>query len=415
MAAGRGRVPAPEPARLAGRPRPRTGPDATGGNCRAGTGPALAGLIVVSDDWSGLRARVRKAIDELVADGRESGVQVAAYLDGRAIVEVQAGVADPATGRPLDADTPIWSVSTGKGLTSTVVHVLAEQGRLDYDLRIAEVWPEFARHGKDAITLRHVLAHTAGVPTLPADVTVEDFTDWDRMCAIVADTEPIAPPGALTAYHAWTFGWLVGEVVRRVTGRRVSQVLAEEVAGPLGVADELFLGVPETRLDRVAPVADRNLSALFDVASANLPHFDRVAPPGVRPGAEVGRRRDFLAADVPATGTMSARAVARMFAALIGEVDGVRLISPARLREVTTRATAPGPEWVFGQDMAWGLGYALEPDGAFGSSGSGGSVAYAYPDLGLTVAATKTLLSAGDGDPMEDLRVLIRDAVAGAR
>ncbi|MEU4337792.1 serine hydrolase domain-containing protein [Micromonospora lupini] len=89
-----------------------------------------------------------------------------------------------------------------------------------YDLRIAEVWPEFARHGKDTVTLRHALTHTAGVPALPADVTPEDFTDWDRMYAIVADAEPIAPPGELKAYHAWTFGWLVGEVVRRATGRR---------------------------------------------------------------------------------------------------------------------------------------------------------------------------------------------------
>ncbi|MEV1332954.1 serine hydrolase domain-containing protein [Micromonospora costi] len=365
----------------------------------------------MSGDWDGLRAEVRTTIDELVASGRESGVQVAAYLDGRAILDVQAGVADRATGRSLTADAPIWSVSTGKGLTSTVVHVLAEQGRLDYDLRVAEVWPEFARHGKDGITLRHVLTHTAGVPTLPSDVTPEDFADWDRMCAILVDAEPIAPPGELTAYHAWTFGWLVGEVVRRVTGRRISQVLADEVAGPLGVARELYLGVPESELDRLAPVEDRNLSALFDYASTALPNFDRVAPPAVRPGAEVGRRRDVLAADVPATGTMTARAVARMFAALIGEVDGVRLISPRRLAEVTTPGTAPGPEWVFGQEMRWGLGYALEPDGAFGSSGSGGSVAYAYPELGLTVAATKTLLSAGDGDPMEDLRALVRDAV----
>ncbi|WBB68592.1 serine hydrolase domain-containing protein [Micromonospora sp. WMMD812] len=362
-------------------------------------------------EWDGLRAEVRKTIDGLVASGRETGVQVAAYLDGRAIVEAEAGVSDPDTGRPLTGDMPIWSVSTGKGLTSTVAHVLAEQGRLDYDLRLAEVWPEFARHGKEGITLRHVLTHTAGVPTLPADTTVEDFTDWDRMCAIIADTEPIAPPGELKAYHAWTFGWLVGETVRRVTGRRISQVLAEEVAGPLGVAGELFLGVPAADLDRIAPVRDGNLSALFDQVAATLPNFDRVAPPGVRPGAEVGRRRDFLAADVPATGTMTARAVARMFAALIGGVDGVRLISPRRLREVVTPA-APGPEWVFGQEATWGLGYAVEPDGAFGASGSGGSIAYAYPELGLTVAATKTRLSVGDGDPMEELRTRIRDAVA---
>ena len=219
----------------------------------------------------------------------------------------------------------------------------------------------------------------------------------------------------MKAYHAWTFGWLVGEVVRRVTGRRVSQVLAEDVAGPLGVADELYLGVPATELGRLARVEDRNLSAVFEYASANLPNFDRVAPAGVRPGAEIGSRADILAADVPATGTMTARAAARMLAALIGEVDGVRLISPGRLREATTSAGPPGPEWVFGQETTWGLGYAVDDDGSFGAAGSGGSLAYAYPELGLTIAATKTLLGAGDGDPMEDLRTLIRDRVAGRR
>ncbi|MDT0531631.1 serine hydrolase domain-containing protein [Micromonospora sp. DSM 115977] len=364
----------------------------------------------MTGSWDNLRAEVRGRIDELVASGREAGVQVAAYLHGTRVVDEVAGVADRATGRPLTSGTPIWSVSTGKGLTATVVHVLAERGLLDYDLRIAEVWPEFARHGKDGVTLRHVLTHTAGVPALPPDVTVADVTDWDRMCGIVADSVPLSAPGDVLAYHAWTFGWLVGEVVRRVTGRRISRVLAEDVAGPLGVPGELLFGVPEAELGRLAPVADRNLSALLDWAAANLPNFDRVAPPGLRPDASVGTRDDFLRADVPATGTMSARAVARMFAALIGEVDGVRLISPERLREVSAVAVR-GTEWVFGQEGSFGLGYAVEPDGAFGSAGSGGSLAYAYPDLGLTVAATKTLLGAGDGDPMEELRVLIRDAV----
>ncbi|WP_435208669.1 serine hydrolase domain-containing protein [Micromonospora sp. bgisy143] len=366
-------------------------------------------------DWECLRADVRRTIDELIADGRESGVQVAAYLHGSPMLDVHAGSADRATGRALGGDTPIWSASTGKALTATVVHVLAERGELDYDLRIAEVWPEFGRHGKEWISLRHALTHTAGVPVLPADVTPEDFTDWDRMCAIVADSEPIAPPGAVSAYHAWTFGWLVGEVVRRVTGRRVSQVLAEDVAGPLGVADELYLAVPAADLDRLARVEDRNLSALFAFASANLPHFDRVAPAGVRPGAEIGGRADVLAAEVPATGTVTARALARMLAALIGEVDGVRLISPDRLRAATTPDGPSGPEWVFGQQTTWGLGYAVDDDGSFGAAGSGGSLGFAYPELGLTVAATKTLLAAGDGDPMEDLRVRIRDAVAARR
>ncbi|WFE65927.1 serine hydrolase domain-containing protein [Micromonospora sp. WMMD714] len=367
----------------------------------------------MTDTGAGLRAEVRSTIDALVDSGREAGVQVAAYRHGRLIVNETAGTADTATGRPLTADTPIFSASTGKSLTSTVVHVLAEQGRLDYDLRLADVWPEFARHGKHTVTLRHVLTHTAGVPALPADVTPADFTDWDRMCAMIADAVPRWAPGEQIAYHAWTYGWLVGEVVRRVTGRRISTVLAEEVAAPLGVPGELFLGVPEADLPRLATLEDHGLADLMRFASANLPHFDAVAPPAVRPDGAIGSRPEVLRADVPAVGTLTARAAARMFAALIGEVDGVRLVSDQRLRQLGTVAVR-GVEWVFGQETAYGLGYAIDDDGSFGTSGSGGSLAYAYPGLGLTVAATRNRLGANDGDPMEGLRVLIRDTVRAA-
>jgi CubicO group peptidase (beta-lactamase class C family) len=273
------------------------------------------------------------------------------------------------------------------------------------------VWPEFGRHGKKRITLRHALTHTAGLPALPADVTPEDFTDWDRMCALIADTEPRWAPGTRLAYHAWTFGWIVGEVVRRVTGRPISQVLAEEVTTPLGVAKELFLAVPAADLPRLARLEDAGLAAMMTWAGANLPHFDAVAPPAVRPDATIGSRPDVLAADVPAVGTMSARAAARMYAALLGPVAGVRLISPERLRQVSTVAVR-AQEWVFGQEVAFGLGYAVDADGSFGTAGSGGSLAFAYPQLGLTVAAVRNRLGTGDGDPMEQLRRLVRDRVA---
>ncbi|SCE87102.1 CubicO group peptidase, beta-lactamase class C family [Micromonospora matsumotoense] len=364
----------------------------------------------MTDGTDGLRARVRRTIGDLVDSGREAGVQVAAYRHGRLIIDETAGTADSTTGRPLTAGTPIFSVSTGKGLTSTVVHVLAEAGRLDYDLRIADVWPEFGRHGKHTVTLRHVLTHTAGVPDLPADTTPADFTDWDAMCALIADAVPRWAPGERIAYHAWTYGWLVGEVVRRVTGRRISTVLAEDVAAPLGVPEELFFGVPEADLPRLATLEDHGLADLMAFASAHLPHFDAVAPPAVRPDAAIGSRPDVLRADVPAVGTLTARAAARLYAALIGDVDGVRLISADRLRQVSAVAVR-GVEWVFGQETAFGLGYAVDDDGSFGTAGSGGSLAYAYPELGLTVAATRNRLGANDGDPMEGLRTLIRDMV----
>ncbi len=155
----------------------------------------------------GMQEHVRQVVEDLVASGREAAVQVAAYVDGALVVDVAVGCAE---------DSLIYSYSTGKGLTGTVVHVLADRGLIDYDLRIADVWPEFARHGKGDVTLRHALSHAAGVPVLPSWVTAADFGDWDKMCALVADARPEWPAGERHGYHAWTFGWLIGETVRRV-------------------------------------------------------------------------------------------------------------------------------------------------------------------------------------------------------
>ncbi|MDI1465868.1 serine hydrolase domain-containing protein [Catellatospora sp. KI3] len=365
----------------------------------------------MDDDWSGLCGRVRRTVGELVASGAETGVQVSAYLHGEPVIDVYAGDAHP--GRPATPDTLFPSFSTAKGVTATVVHVLAERGALDYDLRIADVWPEYAAHGKQDTTLGHALTHATGVPHLPAGTSPADFADWHRMCALIADAVPRWEPGTRQGYHAWTYGWIVGETVRRATGRTLARVLAEEVAGPLGVADELFFGVPERVLDRVARLGEHGWQPALSYLSANLPHFDLVCPPAVRPDAALGNRPEILRADVPAIGTFSARALARMYAALLGEVDGVRLISPERLARVSAVAM-DGPDWVFGQPVRRSLGYAVE-DGYFGASGSGGSLSYAFPQLGLTVAATKNRMSFGDGDPLEQLRELIQTEVAAAK
>ncbi|MFB9240043.1 serine hydrolase domain-containing protein [Plantactinospora siamensis] len=356
-----------------------------------------------------LEDRVRATLDGLAAADPAAGLQVAAYLHGRPVLDVCAGVADPATGRPVTAGTPIFSFSLGKGLASTVVHVLAERGVLDYDLRLARVWPEFGRNGKRDITLAHVLTHTAGLPELPAGCTVGDLTDWDRMCAVLAAATPVWAPGSRHGYHVWTYGWLVGEVVRRVTGRTISAVLAEEVAAPLGVPGELLFGVPEGDLDRLARLTDRGWSAALDALAGALPNLARAVPPGVRPDAALGNRRDVLRADIPAIGTVTARAAARMYAALLGEVDGVRLISADRLRRVSAPAVS-GPDWTLGGELTGALGYGIEGP-MFGCDGLGGSIAGAAPGLGLAFAATRTIVAVGDGDPLERLRTLVLDAV----
>jgi CubicO group peptidase (beta-lactamase class C family) len=365
-------------------------------------------------DWGGLQKQVQKTIDSLVFSGAEIGVQVAAYLDGKLIVNQVSGLADWTNGNPVTPDTPFFSFSTGKGLTATCVHVLAEQGKIDYDLRIADVWPEYARHGKERTTLAHVLTQSAGVPQLPSYVTPEDLIDWDRMCRTIAGSTPVWEPGTQNGYHAWTWGWLVGETIRRATGLTISRVLAELVARPLDADRELYFGVPETQFPRLARLKDRNWSAAMEQVSAHFENFDKIVPPGVRLDATLGNRKDILRADIPSVATVSARGIARMYAALLGEVDGVRLISPERLKEITAVLTT-GPDWAFGAEAPKTLGYASEIGGArVGWAGMGGSLAGMYPDLGLTVACTKNSLSTGDGDPMEGLAELIRTEVSKA-
>jgi CubicO group peptidase (beta-lactamase class C family) len=199
-----------------------------------------------------LQARVQAAIDQRVASGDEVGVQVAVVDHGRVVVDAVSGSADPDQGRAAATGTLFWAASTAKGVASAVAHTLMERGELADDLRAAEVWPEFAAHGKDRVTLRHVLLHTAGVPAPPYDTTVEQLCDWEHMCAALAEAELWWEPGTRFGYHAKTFGFLLGEIVRRATGRSLSWWLREAVTVPLGVTDEVHFGVPEELLDRVA-------------------------------------------------------------------------------------------------------------------------------------------------------------------
>ncbi|MBW5481218.1 serine hydrolase domain-containing protein [Streptomyces bambusae] len=350
-----------------------------------------------------VQARVQKTIDRLVETGQETGIQAVAYLDGRRIVDAWAGTADPGSGRPVDGDSLFHSFSTGKGVTATVVHVLAEQGLIDYDAPIAYYWPEFAARGKQNATVRHALTHSAGVPRMPADITAEDLCDWDAMCAAVADQEPLWEPGTATGYHAYTFGWILGETIRRATGRTISQVLREDVAGPLGVSDSLHFGTPEDAVPRLATLVEGNWETMLSALPASWPLFRAVPNRDVWPTATLGNRPDYLRADIPACGTMTARAAARMYAALIGEVDGVRLISPERLVQISAVATEQSDQ-MFGHPVAKGLGYFLgtpEMGGhrtAFGMNGSGGSIAFADPEHGLAFALTHNRLTGGPSD-----------------
>ncbi|WP_106127301.1 serine hydrolase domain-containing protein [Pseudosporangium ferrugineum] len=362
-------------------------------------------------DLAGLQTAVQRRLDELVAGGRELGVQVAAYLEGRLIVSAASGIADESTGLPVTPETPFLCYSVGKGLTSAIVHVLAERGELDYDLRIADVWPEYARHGKRDTTLRHALTHMAGVPVLPSYTMPEDLLDWDRMCHVIAGTTPVWEPGTRHGLHEWTYGWLVGEVVRRVTSRPIGRVLAEEIVRPLDIDREVFFGVPPELAHRVARLKDRTWAAALERLSADLENFDRAVPPGIRPDAALANRHGLVRADIPSAAAVSARGIARVYAAMTAEVDGVRLVSAQRLRTISAVRTA-GPDWTTGRDLPKTLGYAAVPGTTrVGWNAAGGGLTGFYPEAGLAVGATRNQLRADDNDPLEGIVAAIHAAV----
>ncbi|HEV8570014.1 MAG TPA: serine hydrolase domain-containing protein [Actinoplanes sp.] len=345
---------------------------------------------------SDLQKLVQHAIDERVEAGTEIGVQVAVYRHGELIVDAVAGLADPDTGRPVDSGTPFYTWSMGKAMTATIVHILVERGLFGYDTPIADLWPEFGAHGKEHATVRHALTHTAGVPGIGADTTVEDVCDWDRICARVAASEPWWVPGTRTGYHAYTFGFILGEVVRRATGKPISELLREEVGAPLGVADELYFGMPVSEHHRLARLVDAPGGAEMTGSIPPESPMLRASSPELWPTAALGNRTDVLAADIPAGGKMTARAIARMYAALLGEVDGVRLLPPDRVRAILADPFQ-GTDQVFGNTAIWGLGYGIgrlgggDDRGVFGMGGAGGTFGYADNTSGVAFALTKNL------------------------
>jgi CubicO group peptidase (beta-lactamase class C family) len=377
---------------------------------------------------SDVQTRVQQAIDRLVESGVEAGIQVAVYQNGKLVVDAVAGIADPATGRAVTSDTPFFSASTGKGMTSTVAHVLVERGAFGYDTRIVELWPEFGAHGKQNATIRHALTHTVGAPGVPADTTPEDLCDWEKMCAAIANSQPWWEPGSKYGYHALTYGYIIGEVVRRTTGKPISQVLREEVAEPLGIADEMCFGVPASELGRLArlesgeaPMSAEQIKQFEEMA----PSLFKAVPPAVQPSADLYNRTDFLTSDVPAGGTVSARAIARLYAALLGEVDGVRLISPERLGEISA-VVVDDVDQVLGNRARMALGYVIgrpapqapespvpaDDSTVFGWSGVGGSHASADTATGVAFALAKNRFTSADFSTAAQIAGIVTQALA---
>jgi CubicO group peptidase (beta-lactamase class C family) len=325
---------------------------------------------------------VRDAFAENFGKPGEVGAAVCVYRDGRPVVDLWAGLADRDTGRPWEADTPVVVFSTTKGFTAACVNLLLERGQLELDAPVSKYWPEFAANGKAEVPVRWVLSHRVGVPAVDATLTLEQVLAWDPVVAAVAAQKPEWPPGSDHGYHARTFGWMTGELVRRITGATLGEFLAAEIAGPLGL--DFWVGLPAEVEPRVATLYPPDDPAPMEPGS--LLWRVMTGPSGLFADNRVWNRADVHAAEMPSSnGIGTARAVARHYAALIGPVDGCRTLRPETVVAASV-VQADGPDRVLGVPTRFGLGFMLglgPGPKSFGHPGSGGSLGFADPDAGL--------------------------------
>jgi CubicO group peptidase (beta-lactamase class C family) len=343
---------------------------------------------------------VRDAFEKNFADGREVGAAFAAYSDGQLVVDLWGGVADEATGRPWTRDTVIVVFSTTKGATAICANKLIEEGHLDPDAPVVEYWPEFGAAGKDAIPVHHLLSHQAGLPWVDEPLTLDEALAWDPLVEALARQAPIWEPGTQHGYHAVTYGNLVGEVVRRVTGRSIGTYFRDDIAEPLGL--DFWIGLPEEHEARVAPLiggVDSDGGALDGEARAALAEFigpqsvlgRSLSAGGAFAESGVFNTRAVHAAEVPAAGGIGdARSVARLYAACIGEVDGIRLLQPETVGRASAQRTEGPDVVILNLDLQFGLGFfvpstliRLGGPRSFGHFGMGGSAGWADPEAGL--------------------------------
>ncbi|WP_219510142.1 serine hydrolase domain-containing protein [Nonomuraea ceibae] len=359
-------------------------------------------------------ARVREVFERQFTDGQELGAAFAVYHRGELVVDLWDGIADRHTGRPWLRDTPAFAYSCTKALTATVLLQLAERGLVDLAAPVADVWPEFAAR---AVTVEHLLTHQAGLPVIETPVPVAEFGDQPAMAARLAGQEPLWEPGSAHGYHALTYGFLVGEVVRRVTGKSVGELVAAEIAGPLGL--DLWMGAPDDVIARAAritgparrPATPAPEPAPEAPSEAAAPReapgggdvVDRMAAAARDPESLMNRALGnpamrlldgganhpvILRAGWPAAGVVTTAAgLAGFYRALVaGE-----LLRPATLADAI-RPRVAGPDRVLVVDSSFGLGFMrpsmtfLMPSRtAFGHSGMGGFLGLGDPEHELAV------------------------------
>ena len=352
-----------------------------------------------------------KRVRELFEAGFESGAELGAGLnvvvEGRELIDLWGGFADKARSRPWRRDTLANVYSTTKGITAIAAHQLIERGELELDAPVARYWPEFAQKGKAEIPVRMLLNHQAGLAAVAKPLVPEDLFEWGTMTRALAEQEPWWQPGTDHGYHAITYGWLVGELIRRVSGMGVGRDVREHIAAPLGA--EFWIGLPEEFDARTAEL----LQGPISTDGPNLLERIIAEPNGVlakafgnpsllmmSPNTRAWRAAELAAAN----GHTTAPALARIYAALAngGELDGVRILRPETIERARSEESY-GPDRVLTLVTRFGLGFMLPPANeplgpnprTFGHGGAGGSLGIADPEAKIGFGYVMNLMHTG--------------------
>ncbi|WSV71404.1 beta-lactamase family protein [Streptomyces sp. NBC_01012] len=370
-------------------------------------------------------AAVRDAFAANFAERDELGAAVTVLLDGRPVVDLWGGWADGARTRPWERDTVVNVWSTTKGPVALCAHLLADRGLLDLDAPVAAYWPEFAAGGKESVRVRHLLSHRSGVAGLRDPHTLAELYDWELTTARLAATEPWWEPGTRSGYHAITYGFLVGEVIRRITGLLPGEFLRQEITGPLGI--DFTVGLPEKDADRVAElVQPRSVSAEQAALFARMEPVAIASLLNPRTGTAAANTPGWRAAEIPAAnGHGTARAVASLYGIIAGRgsIDGRRILSQEaaeRVREGqgSCRDLVLGAGFAHETELGLGLwlsgpnaSYGPNPR-ALGHDGAGGSSGLADPEAGIALGYVMNRMGAHVAD--DPRKMTLVDAVYGA-
>jgi CubicO group peptidase (beta-lactamase class C family) len=349
---------------------------------------------------------VRDAFAANFETGGEVGASFAVYKDGKYLVDIWGGHKDAAKSQDWNRDTlpNVWS--TTKGVGALCLALLVERGELAYDDKVVKHWPEFGAHGKDQLTIGQMLSHQAGLSTVREPLTTEDLYDHDAMAARMAAAEPLWEPGTRSGYHALTFAFHTGEIVKRITGKTIGTFFQDEIAKPWGI--DFFIGLPESEETRVAEMIAAPNAAALDANNMNDVQkltFTNPAPSPIAPNDRAWRAAELSSAN----GRGSASALAKLFGtvAVNGSINGVSLIGE-KTREAMSAIQITNEDLVLGMEVNWGAGFIRNIGGLLygpnettvGHSGFGGSFALCDPTAGVGISYTMNQMGPDlAGDP----------------